>query len=115
MDRADRDALRRRLAEERERLTELMRQQRESSEPVQLDQTRFGRLSRMDALRAQALSQAGLARSAQRLRRIDATLARIDGEEFGECPACGAPIALPRLMADPTASLCIACAEAGDA
>lgn len=87
----------------------------EASQTVALDQTRVGRLSRMDALQGQAMSKEGERRRAMELQRIHAALARIDSGEFGCCLACGEAIAGPRLDFDPSTPLCIDCAAKVDA
>lgn len=46
------------------------------------------------------------------LARIDATLARMRDETFGECVDCGEEIEEKRLMALPTAARCMSCQEA---
>lgn len=81
---------------------------------VQLDQTKVGRLSRMDALQAQAMAQASGQRRATQLREIDAALQRINDGNYGECERCEEPINPRRLDADPTARLCIDCASASE-
>jgi RNA polymerase-binding protein DksA len=43
----------------------------------------------------------------QALVRIDQALARIDEGTYGTCERCGKPIAHERLLARPSASLCI--------
>jgi len=78
---------------------------------VELDQTRVGRLSRMDALQGQAMSQETQRRRELELRRIAQALQRLEQDEFGECLQCGEIIADGRLMIDPSVSLCIHCAE----
>jgi DnaK suppressor protein len=78
---------------------------------VELDQTRVGRLSRMDALQGQAMSQEAQRRREQELRRIIQALRRIEQDEFGECLQCGKMIAEGRLTVDPSVSLCIHCAD----
>ncbi len=78
---------------------------------VELDQARVGRLSRMDALQGQAMSQETIRRRGLELQRISEALAAIDEGEYGDCQVCGAPIALARLNIDPVTRLCIACAE----
>ncbi len=78
---------------------------------VELDQARMGRLSRMDALQSQAMSVATCRRRDQQLAQIAAALRRLDEGEFGYCLECGEVIAEKRLQIDPTASLCITCAE----
>ncbi len=78
---------------------------------VELDQSKVGRLSRMDALQAQAMAQASGQRRAAQLREIDAALQRIDDGSYGDCAHCERPINPRRLDADPTARLCIDCAS----
>jgi DnaK suppressor protein len=82
-----------------------------AAEPVELDQTRVGRVSRMDAMQAQAMSVAANRRRHTQLVRIDAALARLDGGEFGVCVTCAEEIPERRLEIDPTILQCIACAE----
>lgn len=43
------------------------------------------------------------------IKKINDTLARIDGGEYGYCDSCGVEIGLKRLEARPTATLCIDC------
>ena len=56
---------------------------KDASAVVKLDQQSVGRLSRMDALQAQAMAQETERRRALDLRKIDAALTRIDEGEFG--------------------------------
>lgn len=46
---------------------------------------------------------------AEKLCRIEEALSRIETGEFGYCTDCGEPIALAKLMADPSASSCARC------
>jgi len=43
------------------------------------------------------------------IKKIDETLARIDGDDYGYCDKCGVEIGIKRLEARPTATLCIDC------
>jgi DnaK suppressor protein len=43
------------------------------------------------------------------IKKIEETLARIDGGDYGFCNSCGIEIGLKRLEARPTATLCIDC------
>ena len=83
----------------------------EAAEVVELDQTRVGRLSRMDALQAQAISKESKRRREILMQRIDAALKRVHRDEFGFCLQCGESIHLKRLEFDPTTLLCIDCAN----
>lgn len=84
---------------------------KEAAQTVELDQTTVGRVSRMDALQGQAMAKASQQRRHIHLQRIEATLRRIDTGEFGWCLRCGEAIATKRLDFDPTAPLCIDCAN----
>lgn len=78
---------------------------------VELDQTRQGRLSRMDALQGQAMSQALNQRRNIELQKISNALRRIESGDYGYCVKCGGEIAPKRLALDPAAPLCLRCAE----
>jgi len=99
--------IRKRIAE----LEDIAEFSRESSATVELDQTRQGRLSRMDALQGQAMAKAAEQRRAQQIRRLKGALTRLERGEFGECLECGEPIAEARLEADPATTLCLDCAS----
>ncbi len=83
----------------------------QAEEVVELDQTRIGRLSRMDAMQAQAMSLETGRRRRQHLIEIAAALERIKLGDFGFCFECDELINPARLSADPAATLCITCAE----
>ena len=84
----------------------------QAEQTVELDQTRMGRLSRMDAMQAQAMSKETGRRRRLKLLQIDVALKRIEENDFGYCHECGEDIAPARLEADPTVLLCISCASA---
>ncbi|MEX0914706.1 MAG: TraR/DksA family transcriptional regulator [Wenzhouxiangellaceae bacterium] len=92
-------------------LTRLSEESLDSQAPVELDQTRQGRLSRMDALQGQAMAQATDARRQRQIAALKAALARIANGEFGECIECGDEIAEARLKSNPAITLCIDCAS----
>ncbi len=98
------------LLARRDELERLSRISADQRGPVELDQSRVGRLSRMDALQAQAMSKATETRRAQELKRIEAALSRLDEGEFGYCLTCGGDISPARLANDPTTPVCIDCA-----
>jgi DnaK suppressor protein len=103
--------MKQRLFAMREELEDIADTGDDSAAVVQLDQSKVGRLSRMDALQAQAMAKASGERRALQLREIDAALRRIDDGSYGDCERCEEPINPRRLDADPTARLCIDCAS----
>ena len=84
---------------------------RDSAAVVELDQSKVGRLSRMDAMQAQAMAQASSNRRQAMLVKVTAALKRIDDGDYGLCRDCEEPINPKRLEFDPTAICCIKCAS----
>jgi len=82
-----------------------------ATDTVELDQARVGRLSRMDALQAQAMSVATQQRRQQMLQRIEPALARLENGVWGICVRCEDEIAHARLEVDLTCLLCLECAS----
>ena len=71
-----------------ERKAELVREGetgKQAEEVVELDQARVGRLSRMDAMQAQAMSLETGRRRRQHLLEIDAAIERIGSDEYCDC------------------------------
>ena len=95
----------------REELEALSALSREARAPVALDQQSVGRLSRMDAMQAQAMD-AATERTRQRdLRRIERAETRLRDGEYGFCEECGEPVPDARLRVDPMAERCVGCAR----
>lgn len=105
---------RRKLITLRDELREVADTGREAAGTVELDQSRVGRLSRVDALQAQAMSVEAERRRALLLGRVEAALARMEDGQYGDCLRCEEPIAPARLDVDPAATLCITCASADE-
>ena len=110
----DLKAITARLKARREELLHLAETSAESRKPVELDQTRVGRLSRMDALQDQAMQLETGRRRQIELKRIDGALVRLAEDDYGYCVGCGEEIAAKRLEFDPTTPVCIDCAETAD-
>jgi len=104
-------AFKKRLLAMRDEIERLSEVTEEARQPVELDQTMVGRLSRMDALQSQAMQLETERRRTVEIQRIDATLRRMDEGEFGYCVSCGVDIEPKRLENDPTTPTCFDCAE----
>ncbi|MGE0255987.1 MAG: TraR/DksA family transcriptional regulator [Alphaproteobacteria bacterium] len=104
-------AFRARLVAERTALQDDSAARAGDRAPVVLDQQSVSRLSRADAMQVQEMATATERRRHQRLRRLDAALARLETEEFGWCTICGGEIAAARLDSDATVPTCIDCAR----
>lgn len=111
MDKSSITRFRDRLLQDKQSLLEMSQTSEDAAETVELDQTRQGRLSRMDALQGQAMSIAALNRRKEELKKIDQALERIENDDYGYCQECGEEIAEKRLQFKPTVTRCIHCAE----
>jgi DnaK suppressor protein len=105
------DRFRPRLQEELAEIDRLSEENAAWSAPVELDQQSVGRVSRIDAMQMQAMSQAVQRRRAARRMLIQQTLKRMDEGDFGYCIECGEEIAPGRLAVDPTFAACVRCAK----
>lgn len=84
---------------------------REAAGIVELDQTRVGRISRIDAMQRQQMAQEADRRRQRQILLIDAALRRIEAGTFGICSSCEEKIDPRRLRADPTVTMCVPCAS----
>lgn len=111
-DRTDVDVavFKKRLMERQHEIEALAAATSEAARPVEADQQRVGRLSRIDALQSQAMAKETERRRSVELRRIAAALTRIEEGEYGYCVACDEEIPLKRLEQDPATPVCVECA-----
>ncbi|WP_223670896.1 TraR/DksA family transcriptional regulator [Kangiella shandongensis] len=81
----------------------------ESSQTVELDQARQGRVSRGDAMQQQAMVNASHVRDQKHLKAVRRALKRIDSDDYGFCLGCGENIDDKRLEIAPETELCLDC------
>ncbi len=81
------------------------------SRPVEASGSTIGRLTRIDALQIEAMSQMNRHQLEIRLKQIEASLAALEAETYGICRNCKGPIAFARLDAVPEAPFCLTCQE----
>lgn len=105
------ESMRQLLLQRRQELLDVEKTGKEASKTVELDQSRVGRLSRMDALQGQAMSVETARRRDLELKKIQSALQRIDSGDYGYCLRCEEAIKPARLKVDPAATLCIHCAQ----
>ncbi len=80
-----------------------------AADTVVLDQTKIGRLSRMDAMQQQNMAQSTIRSIEQRLRAVNIALAKVESGDYGYCDECGEDIGFERLKVQPEAPCCFAC------
>lgn len=105
------EQIRKKLLSLRSELQEQEEAFKGTGKPVELDQNRIGRLSRMDAMQVQQMALEASRRRQHRLLKISGALHRIDSGEYGDCFICGEEIADQRLFADPANTRCIGCVD----
>jgi DnaK suppressor protein len=93
---------------------ELQQQEAEfqkTNKPLELDQARLGRLSRMDAMQVQQMELETSRRRQRQLLKIDGALKRLEIGEYGFCFVCGDELDERRLKLEPTTTRCLSCVE----
>lgn len=105
------EGIRERLLNAKAAAEELLAHTAGDSRPVEASGSTIGRLSRMDAIQVQAMSQMGRRQLDIRLKQIDNALAALEAGSYGMCRHCKEPISLPRLDALPEAPFCMDCQE----
>jgi len=122
LNKAELTDLSKRLRDMRNEIIDTLQSISDAAQPVELDQNKVGRLSRMDAMQSQKKAQASEHRQRENLRLIEYALKRIeqydvaeavtdsDLSEYGRCLECDEWIAIGRLQADPMTQFCITCA-----
>ena len=107
----DIDQIKRNIHTKLRDLRKLQDAARAACAPVTLDQTRVGRLSRMDAMQSQAINQEAQRRRQVEIKRLEAALQNIGQGEYGHCAECDEQISEGRLLLDPAVEYCIRCAK----
>lgn len=95
-------------------LEENLRVNASSADPVVLDQSSVGRLSRMDAMQQQAMAKATREKARLRLTQCKVALSAFERDEYGLCRKCEEPIGYRRLSAKPEAPFCVECQRGAD-
>ena len=104
-------AMSERLLTRRAELRALSDSARDSRKPVELDQSKVGRLSRMDAMQDQQMALELRRRKENQLLRIQSAMDRINQGNYGLCLSCKQPIAEERLELSPDAVICVKCSS----
>ena len=111
MEQAQLESFRRALLSLKDEIEQLDSTSREAAGTVTLDQSKVGRLSRMDAMQAQQMAQETARRRQLQLQKIDGALRRMDTGEYGYCFVCGDEIDPARLEFDPACTRCTECMD----
>ena len=110
MNEQERGELKQKIIEEIRTQKHLIESFTETSKPVAPDNA-IGRLTRMEAISSQGISEASLNSSRAKLVKLEKALEKIDLPEFGICIRCANSIPWGRIMLMPESAVCVTCAE----
>jgi DnaK suppressor protein len=110
MNKQERAELKQKIIEEISTQKHLIESFTETSKPVAPDNA-IGRLTRMEAIGSQGISEASLKSSKVKLAQLEKALEKIDLPEFGICIRCANSIPRGRIMLMPESFVCVTCAE----
>ena len=82
----------------------------EASKPVAPDNA-IGRLTRMEAISSQGISEASLNSAKAKLAQLEKALEKVHLPQFGICARCSNSIPQGRIMLMPESAICVSCAE----
>lgn len=102
---------RERLLAAKETAEALLSQSAKESRPVEASGSSIGRLTRIDAIQMQGMTQMSEGQLRIRLQQIEVALGAMEEGTYGACRYCKGPIGLPRLEAMPEAPFCMDCQE----
>lgn len=105
------DDFRERLLDAKASAEALLGRTATDAQPVEASGSTIGRLSRIDAIQMQAMSDMSRRQLEIRLQQIQGALAALDAGKYGICRHCKEAIRLQRLEALPEAPFCMECQE----
>ena len=101
--------LNQKLLAQQSELGQLLKNKEADAQPVALDQSAVGRVSRIDAIQQQSMALANRANYLRRFKLVCKALKSIELNEYGYCQQCGELITYARLQLQPEVSFCIVC------
>ena len=104
------DDIRNKLLEEIQKTERLISEYKEMTKPVEPDSA-IGRISRMDAINNQAVTESSLRQAKEKLKKLNIVLSKIGDADFGICLSCRKPIPLGRILVRPESLHCVNCAR----
>ena len=109
MNEQERSELKQKIIEEIETQKHLIESFEETSKPVAPDNA-IGRLTRMEAISSQGISEASFNSAKVKLAKLEKALEKVHLPEFGVCVRCSNSIPQGRIMLMPESTVCVNCA-----
>ena len=104
------EEIQQRIEQEIIKTEKLILEYKEMTKPVEPD-CAIGRISRMDAINNQSVTQASLRLAEDKLKKLNIVLSKIGDKDFGLCMKCRQSIPLARILFRPESMFCVNCAK----
>jgi len=99
-----------RILDEISKTEGLIVEYKEMTKPVAPD-CAIGRISRMDAINNNSVTEASLRQAEEKLVNLNRILSQFGSKDFGLCMKCRKPIPLGRVLFRPESLYCVNCAK----
>lgn len=104
----DKIELKQHIEKEIAKIRKKILQYKDMTQPVAPDDS-IGRISRMDAIHNQSISESALRQAEEKLEKLLYMQIHIDDDDFGICAKCHAVIPPGRLILMPQSRFCVKC------
>ena len=104
------EEIQQKIEQEIKKTEKLILEYRDMTQPVEPD-CAIGRISRMDAINNQSVTQASLRQAEDKLKKLNIVLSKIGEKDFGLCLKCRQSIPLARILFRPESMYCVHCAK----
>lgn len=104
------EEIRQKINSEIDKTEQLIVTYQEMTRPVAPDAS-IGRISRMDAINNQSVTEAALRQAEDKLGKLKYMLSKLGSDDFGICLKCKTPIPVGRLLIRPESLYCVNCAK----
>lgn len=106
----EKSEIKQKILDEISKTEKLIAEYKELTKPVAPD-VAIGRVSRMDAINNNSITQASLRQAEQKLNSLNRVLSMYGTDDFGKCIKCKAEIPLGRILFRPESLYCVNCAQ----
>ncbi|MFN3917351.1 MAG: TraR/DksA family transcriptional regulator [Flavobacteriales bacterium] len=104
------DEIKKKILAQIAKTEELIAEYKEMTKPVAPD-VAIGRISRMDAINNQSVTEAALRQAEDKLKKLHYVLSKVGSEDFGICLKCKIQIPVERILIRPESVYCVRCAQ----
>ncbi len=104
------EEIKKQIENEISKTEQLLIDYQEMTRPVSPDVS-IGRISRMDAINNQAVTESAMREKQEKLKKLKIALSKVGSSDFGICVKCKQAIPLGRILIKPESMFCVNCAK----